>query len=99
MKADKGHDMAQNMALGVALQALGYIAAEEEALTRLMSETGVGADTLRAGAGDPELLGAVLDFLFGDETLLLGFCRAQGLTPNQIIHARAVLPGGPGDWA
>jgi hypothetical protein len=41
----------------------------------------------------------VLDFLFADETLLLAFCRAEGLAPQAVIRARADLPGGPGDWA
>jgi len=83
----------------LALSALGYVAADEAALGRLMSETGLGAEVLRAQAGDPELLGAVLDFLFADETLLLDFCRAEGLAPQAVIRARADLPGGPSDWA
>jgi hypothetical protein len=90
--------MKEDEALGVALTVLTFIAAEENALSRLMNETGLEAARLRDGAADPELLGAVLDFLFADETLLLDFCRAKGVAPGQVIKARAVLPGGPAEW-
>jgi len=91
--------MKQDEAAEIALWALGLIASDEGALTRLMSETGVGAESLKRAPEEPELLGAVLDFLFADEILLLDFCRKQGVTPNQVIRARAALPGGVPDWA
>jgi Protein of unknown function (DUF3572) len=91
--------MKEEEAAEVALLALGQIAADEPALARLMSETGIGAESLANAVREPELLGAVLDFLFADEPLFLAFCRQQRLTPNQVIRARAALPGGVGDWA
>ena len=91
--------MNQDPSLSVALSALAFLAADETALGRLLTETGLDPAALRGRADDPELLGAVLDFLFADETLLLDFCRAEGLAPQAVIRARAALPGGPGDWA
>jgi hypothetical protein len=73
---------------------LTYVAGDEAALARLMSETGIEAGNLKARAGEPALLGAVLDFLFADETLLMDFCKAEGVPPGAIIKARAALPGG-----
>lgn len=91
--------MKDDEAQTVALSALGFLAFDEGALARLMNETGLAPESLRAGARDPELLGAVLDFLFADETLFLDFCRAESMTPGRVIRARAALPGGAGDWA
>ena len=90
--------MNENEALSVALDALGFVAGDEVVLARLVNETGLEPARLRERAQDPELLGAVLDFLFADETLLLDFCRQAGVPPNHIIRARAALPGGPPDW-
>ncbi len=91
--------MKEEEAVEVALWALGQIASDEEALARLMSETGISPERLRSAVEEPELLGAVLDFLFANETLFLAFCRRRSLTPNQVIRARAALPGGVGEWA
>jgi hypothetical protein len=60
---------------------------------RFLNVTGVAADELRARAGEPEFLAAVMDFLLGDDKLLMGFCDAEGLDPKDVHVARRALPG------
>jgi hypothetical protein len=62
---------------------------------RLLALTGLGADALRAGLGDPAqrpvLLGAVLDFLAAHEPDLIAAADALGLAPQDLIAARGSL--------
>lgn len=70
----------------LALEALGWLAGEEDGLSRFLTQSGMDSDALRAGAGSPETAAAVLEFLLGHEELLLRFCEAAGLEPK-AIHA------------
>jgi hypothetical protein len=76
----------------VALRALAHIAADPAQLQRLMENSGLSADELRARAADPALLAGVLDFLLADESALLAFCATAGLAPDLPARARAALP-------
>ena len=58
---------------------------------RLLSLTGLTADELRAGLGDPALLGAVLDFLCAHEPDLVAAAVALDVTPAQLAAARESL--------
>lgn len=78
----------------LALQALGWIAGQEDLAGSFLGATGAGVDDLRERAGDPEFLGFVLDFLLSDEEALLAFCQASGVAPDRPMRARAALPGG-----
>ena len=75
------------------LAALGFLAAEPDRLVRFLGLTGIGPDDLRGRAGDPALLGAVLDHLLADESLLFVFAEAEALHPADIAAARRKLPG------
>ncbi len=78
----------------IALQALAFIASEADRLDRFMQLSGIDPATLKARAGEPELLAAVLDHVLGDESLLFLFCEAQGLATEAPRAARRALPGG-----
>ncbi|MEN3977247.1 DUF3572 domain-containing protein [Emcibacter sp. SYSU 3D8] len=78
----------------VALQALAFLAADEQALDGFVHLTGLGLDQLRAAASNPEILAGVLDHLLQDEPLLLAFCEAADIKPDEPARARAYLPGG-----
>lgn len=91
--------MNKDAAQALALQALAFVAGDEDALTRLLAESGLSQDDLAGRAGDPELLGFVIDFVLARDTLAMAFCRVARVTPDLVKHARAELPGGVGDWA
>lgn len=78
----------------LALQALSWLAAQDDLLNVFMGATGAGLDDLRQRAGDPEFLGSVLDFVMMDDAWVVSFCDANGLKYDQPMHARAALPGG-----
>jgi hypothetical protein len=78
----------------LALQALAFLASDEDRLERFLGLTGIEPGSLRGLAHDPAGLGAVLDYLLGWEPLLLEFAAAEDLPPERIAQARRKLPGG-----
>ena len=77
----------------LALQAVAAIAADDDLLSRFLALTGSGADDLRHRLGDADFLGAVLDFMLQDDTLVQRLATAAGVTPETVALARAKLPG------
>ncbi|MFP4275661.1 MAG: DUF3572 domain-containing protein [Paracoccaceae bacterium] len=84
----------QDAAEALALEALGWLAGNEDLLPVFMGATGVSAGELRAQAAAPEFLGAVLDFLLMDDAWVIAFCDAAGRAYTDVAAARAALPGG-----
>lgn len=78
----------------IAIQALGHIAAEEDLLFAFVDLTGLSPNDLRARAGEPEILGGILDFILMDDQRLIAFCEAASLRPEMPAVARKLLPGG-----
>lgn len=83
----------------LALEALGHVAEDVVNLERFLTASGLSPAALRAHLADLALLGGILDFILDDDGLLKQFCEASGHPPEQVIRARAALPGGIGDWA
>lgn len=77
----------------IALEALGFIVADEPTFSALQAQTGMGPDDLRAGAADPQVLGALLDFILDDDRRTIAFCEACQLEPEMPMRARVALPG------
>jgi hypothetical protein len=77
----------------LALQVLGFLAAEPERLSRFMELSGLGLDVIRASAADPAFLGGLLDHLLADQSLLLIFAEEHGQKPERIGQLRRKLPG------
>ena len=84
----------QESAQTLALQALGWLAGQDEAFQGFLGASGLGSADLRDRAADPEVLSAVLDFLLSDEALLMQFCADAEVRPDVPMQARAALPGG-----
>lgn len=84
------------MAEIVAVQALGFIAGDPERLGSFLAESGLGPETLRTAAADPQFLAAVLDFVMRDDATVKAFAAASELHPTNIAAARQVL--GDPDW-
>ncbi|MBL8833573.1 MAG: DUF3572 domain-containing protein [Rhodospirillales bacterium] len=85
----------QQSAETVAIQALGWIAADEDRLGRFMGLAGLSVDELRARAAEPEFLGGVLDFVLENEALLVEFAAVADLKPDAVLRLRRQLPGAP----
>ena len=91
--------MQSEVAHVLALQALGWIAAEDEVFPAFLTATGANLGDLRTRASDPDFLAAVLDFLMQDDRWVVAFCDAQGQPYTAPQAARAALPGGAVmDW-
>lgn len=88
--------MEQESAETLGLQALGWLLGQDELLPQFLSATGAAPDDLRRLAAQPEFLGAVLDFLLMDDSMVLAFAEAAGVPPELPYQARQLLPGGAG---
>ena len=75
----------------LALNALAFLAESPEALARFVAASGLAPESLSERAGEPEFLGAVLDFLLADDELLVAFCERQSLEPRFVHGARRLL--------
>lgn len=78
----------------LALQALGWIAAQDEVFPQFLAATGAGLGDLRARAGEAVFQAAVLDFLLQDDRWVVAFCDAEGHPYTAPQAARMALPGG-----
>jgi Protein of unknown function (DUF3572) len=75
----------------LAIAALDFIAGEPERLGRFLALTGIGPDSIRAAAREPNFLLGVLDHMAGDESLLLAFAQDSGIDPGEVARARDAL--------
>ena len=78
----------------VALEALAWIASTDDLLDVFLGASGMAIGELRQGAGNPETLAAVLDFLCMDDAWIRAFGDAYGLAYDAPLRARSALPGG-----
>ncbi|PIE07184.1 MAG: hypothetical protein CSA74_08635 [Rhodobacterales bacterium] len=86
--------MKQEIAETVGLQALAWLAGNDEIFPVFLRASGASTEDLKAQAGEPAFLGAVLDFLLMDDRWVTGFCDAAGLAYDIPMRARHALPGG-----
>jgi len=77
----------------LALQALAFLAADDDRLSQFLTLTGLDIAQLRGLARDPSALGLVLDYLLNWEPLLLEFATAQEIAPEIVMQVRRRLPG------
>ena len=87
----------------LSLQALAWLASEEELWPVFLGATGADAGDLKAalasGAPDPATLAAVLEFLTMDDRWIARFCVATGQPPDAPLRALHALPGAaPVHW-
>lgn len=86
--------MKQETAETIALQALAWLAANEDLLPVFLGSSGAVGDDLRERARDADFLGSILDFLLMDDAWVVAFCDMAGLSYEKPMLARAALPGG-----
>ena len=94
MQSPAAMPLSRDAAETLALEALGWLAAEPERIGTFLGIAGAAPEELRTRAGEPEFLGFVLDFLLSDEETLLAFCGECAIAPDRPLRARAALPGG-----
>ena len=75
----------------MALVALATALSDERRALRFLDLTGIGTDELRARAGDPALLAALIRFLEAHEPDLLAVAEAMGVKPETLVAARREL--------
>jgi hypothetical protein len=80
----------------VAIQALTFVAGDPERLGLFLAESGLGPETLRTAAANPQFLTSVLDFVMRDDATVKAFADATQLHPTNVAAARQVL--GDPDW-
>ena len=86
--------MKQEVSETIGLQALAWLAGNEELLSVFQGATGSCAQDFRERTQDPEFLGSVLDFLMMNDNWVIEFCDANDLGYDQPMLARQSLPGG-----
>jgi hypothetical protein len=75
----------------MALVALATALSDERRALRFLDLTGIGTDELRARAGEPALLAALIRFLEAHEPDLLAVAEAMGVKPEALVAARREL--------
>lgn len=78
----------------LALDVLGWLVTQEDLLSTFQGATGLGTSDLKGRAAEPELLGAVMDFLLMDDAWVMSYCDSAKIPYDRLAQARAQLPGG-----
>ncbi len=78
----------------IALKALAFLASEPDRINRFMGLTGTTPEAIRANATTPVFLAGVLEYLCGDQSLLLAFGESEGFEPELIEAASQRLAEG-----
>jgi len=79
----------------LAIQALTFIAGDNERLGRFLAATGIGPAEIRVAAREPGFLAGVLAYLASDERLAATFAAEAGCQPADIAKAHVTLGGEP----
>jgi hypothetical protein len=89
-------DLAAREAAGeLAIAALTFIASDDERLGSFLALSGIGPESLRAAAREPDFLLGVLEHVAANEALLIAFAKHADIDPTEIVRARDVLAGAP----
>lgn len=85
--------MTPQLAETVAIQALGWLAANDELWPVFLGSTGAAAEDAAQRATDPAFLASVLEFITMDDNWVIAFCDQIGQPYETPLHARYALPG------
>jgi len=75
----------------IAILGLGFLAGDEDRLGRFLALTGAGPEALAKARTEPDVLASVLEYLLGDEQLLVEFADQHELAPASIQTAWDLL--------
>lgn len=85
--------MQRETAETIALEALGWLAGNEDLRGVFMGATGSSAADMALRVGEAEYLASVLDFLTMDDAWVVAFCDAHSHSYQIPMLARQVLAG------
>ncbi|MGX9856289.1 DUF3572 domain-containing protein [Limimaricola variabilis] len=85
--------MKREQAEVIALQALGWLAANDELWPVFLGSSGAAAEDLRDRAGEAEFQASVLEFLTMDDGWVTAFCDGAGYEYDAPHTAMLVLAG------
>ncbi|MGH6743829.1 MULTISPECIES: DUF3572 domain-containing protein [unclassified Novosphingobium] len=75
----------------LALNALGWVLADQDRAERFLALTGLTPDVLRASLGQQATMAAVLEFLCSHEPDLVAAAEALDVAPEMLVRARERL--------
>lgn len=75
----------------IAVMALAFLSDDPSRLQRFLDLTGLEVRSIRQAASEDQFLGAVLDHLSHDESLLILFSESHDLAPATVLAAHAML--------
>ncbi len=78
----------------LAIQALAFIADDQQSLARFLDITGIEVEQIRTAAREPGFLAGVIEHMLSDENLLVAFARSAAIDPAEVARAASVLRGG-----
>ena len=81
----------QESAEMLGVQALAFIAQDEDRLGGFIASTGIAIQSLRDAAREPDFLAGVLEHMLADENLLIAFAESAGIDPAEVARARQAL--------
>ncbi len=84
----------QESAETTALQALGWLVSQPDALGLFLNASGAAPGDLAGLARDPQFLAALVDFLLETDERVIACTEALNLPPTALGEARMGLPGG-----
>jgi hypothetical protein len=91
--------MTRETAETLAIEALAWLAGNDELLPVFLGSTGASPADLRERAAEPDFLAGVIEFLMMNDEWVLSFAAASGRKPEILSEARRALSGGVSDWA
>jgi hypothetical protein len=83
--------MDKSRAEALAAEILAGLAEDPALLVRFINDTGIAPQDLMANAGSTEMLGAVLEHVLSDESLLLTLTASRNLKPEDLVGALNTL--------
>ncbi len=86
-KRPKQKALDQDEAEAIGLQALGFLAADDNRIAKFLGLTGIQPSDLVEQAQSSQMLLAVLEHISGDESLLLVFASEIGVAPEVVAEA------------
>src|SRR5437762_723117 len=89
----KKSQIKQDSAQVLAVQALEFLAADEDRLNNFLTSTGMDVGDLREIAASDHFAESLLDFICSSDELVLAFCESAGTSPEQLMRTVQGLKG------